>query len=227
MRQTIFCFLLQSIYLVTYAQNKLPFDTTTQKVLFKEIIQLDTNIKADKIIAIAQDWFVSNPSNFNRTNKSSISAGEVIFGMPRANSNNVDILFKNDQPLKLTDTIRKKLLGKGVLKFWGNTAGHLRLAYFEYDIEILAKKGKLKIEISNFNYTHYNQVNMQQVQIWGWKDKGPCSSKNTLEELMKCEYCEEEQQKLYKFLNEDMKRLQEDLKQYLIVNLKKQSEDGW
>jgi hypothetical protein len=137
MRQTIFYFLLQTIYLVSYAQNKLPFDTTTQKVLFKEIIQLDTNIRADKIIAIAQDWFVSNPSNFNRTNKSSISAGEVIFGMSRANSDNVDILFKNDQPLKLTDTIRKKLLGKGVLKFWGNTAGHLRLAYFEYDIEIL------------------------------------------------------------------------------------------
>ena len=103
--------------------------------------------------------------------------------------------------------------------------GCLRVLYIEYDIKVFVKNYKLKIGIMNLNYTHYNQVSMKQSQIYGFNDSGACNSKNTIENLLKCDHCSGEFDKLYSFLTADMSKLTADLKIFLKSN--KKSGDGW
>ena len=217
------CTLISTIF----GQSKLPIDSISKKVDFRRIIELDSTFKADQIFSSVKEWFSTNSKNFNRSNSDkNTNGGDALLGIQRANSVLIDQLYKNDQPLKLQDPIDKKLIGKGVLKYSATSMGCIRIIYLEYDIIILVKDSKLKVDITNINYTHYNQMHMKQSQIFGWNDEGPCSSKNTIEKLLTCTLCSEEFETFYSFLNIDMSKLVNCLKQYLIDN-KKASTVGW
>jgi len=59
------------------------------------------------------------------------------------------------------------------------------------------------------------------MQFGSWNDEGPCSSKNTIEELLNCEKCKGEFEKFYLYLKSDMNKLIDDLKTYVNNNKKK------
>ncbi len=202
-------------------QEQLPIDTSTKKVVFKEIIELDTALKADAIYSLVKEWFSTNSKTFNRSN--SEKNFDLIGGT--GNSAQVDQLYKNDQPLKLEDADAKKIIGKVVMKYTGGKMGCIRVLYIESDIKVAVKDAKTKIEITNINYTHYNQTNFKQSQFYGLKDNGPCNSKNTIENLLNCERCKGEFEKFYDFLKTDSAKIIEDLKTFLRDNKKK--EDKW
>jgi len=224
---TIFAFLI-TWATMTFGQSKLPLDTISKKVIFRQVIELDTTYKAEQIFSTVKEWFSTNTKNFNRSNSDkNFSTGDALLGIQRGNSALIDQLYKNDQPLKLQDPIDKKLIGKGILKYTGTSMGCIRVVYIEYDIKVFVKDYKLKVEITNLNYTHYNQMSMQQSQIYGWSDNGPCSSKNTIENLLTCERCSGEFEKFYYYISTDMDKITTDLKKYLIDNKKARSGDGW
>ena len=224
---TIFVFLITGVTMI-FGQSKLPLDTISKKVVFRQVIELDSTYKADQIFSTVKEWFSTNTKNFNRSNSDkNFSTGDVLLGIQRGNSAQIDQLYKNDQPLKLQDPVDKKLIGKGVLKYTGTSMGCIRVVYIEYDIKIFVKDYKLKVEISNLNYTHYNQMSMKQSQIYGWSDDGPCSSKNTIENLLTCERCNGEFEKFYTYITTDMDKIKTDLKKYLNDNKKASSNDGW
>ena len=215
----------------TFGQTKLNVDSTTGKVVYREIIELDTTYKADRIFGLVKEWFSTNSRNFNRSNSDKSfdlleAANTILTGTTnKINLNQIDLLYKIDQPLKYQDINEKKVIGNGVLKYSETGRGCLHTFYFQYDIKVLVKDYRCKIEISNFTYTHYNQANLQQMQIYGLKDQGYCSSKGTIENLIKCERCPNEFDKLYTYMTIDMTKLKMDLKFFLQAN--KKTEDKW
>ena len=213
---------------LTNGQSKLPMDTVSKKVVFKQIIELDTTYKADLIYSIVKEWFSTNSKKFNRSNSDkNFSTGDAFLGIQRGNSTQVDQLYKNDQPLKLYDQAEKKLIGHGVMKYTGTSMGCIRVLYLEYDIKVLIKDFKLKVEVTNLNYTHYNQMSMKQSQIYGWTDDGPCNSKNTIENLLTCKRCKGEFEDFYSYLSSDLPEIIKDLKKFLLDNKKIVSGDDW
>lgn len=210
----------------SFGQTKLNVDSTTGKVVYREIIELDTTYKADRIFGLVKEWFSTNTKNFNRSNSDkNFDFWTMVSGNVKSNSSKVDILYKNDQPLKYHDFNEKKVIGKGMLKYSETGRGCLHIFYFEYDIRVLIKDYKCKVEITNFTYTHYNSVTMNQIQIYGLKDQGYCSSKGTIENLIKCERCPNEFDKLYTYMTIDMTKLKMDLKFFLQAN--KKTDDKW
>lgn len=210
----------------SFGQTKIALDSITGKVVYREVIELDTTYKAEKIFSLAKEWLSTNTKNFNRSNSDkNFDFWTMVSGNVKSNSSKVDILYKNDQPLKYHDFNEKKVIGKGMLKYSETGRGCLHIFYFEYDIRVLIKDFKCKIEITNFTYTHYNSVTMNQIQIYGLKDQGYCSSKGTIENLIKCEKCPNEFDKLYTYLTIDMTRLKMDLKFFLQAN--KKTDDKW
>jgi hypothetical protein len=214
------------ISIQSFGQTKIALDSITGKVVYREVIELDTTYKAEKIFSLAKEWLSTNTKNFNRSNSDkNFDFWTMVSGNVKSNSSKVDILYKNDQPLKYHDFNEKKVIGKGMLKYSETGRGCLHIFYFEYDIRVLIKDYKCKIEITNFTYTHYNSVTMNQIQIYGLKDQGYCSSKGTIENLIKCEKCPNEFDKLYTYLTIDMTRLKVDLKFFLQAN--KKTDDKW
>ncbi len=208
------------------AQTKLPIDSATGNVVFRTVIQLDTTYKADRIFSIVKEWFSSNSKEFNRSNTDKNgAAADAFLGVKKANSTTLDQLYKNEQPLKLQDATEKKLIGKGVLKYTGTTFGCVRIMYVEYDIKVFVKDYKLKVEVANLNYAHYNQVTLKPAQLGSWQDEGNCSSKGVMENLVKCDKCEDGLGEFYLYLKDDIRKLGIDLKTYLLNN--KKSSDGW
>lgn len=162
--------------------------------------------------------------NFNRSNSEKNSQGSNVWlGTPKKNSAQVDALYKNDSPLKLADKESLKIIAKIVNKYTGGTMGCIRVIYFEYDLIIKIKEGRYKYEITNFTYTHYNQATGKQSQIYGLKDDGPCKSKGDLNELISCDHCNGEFEKLYKYLTSDISKFLDDMKS----NIDKKANDNW
>ena len=112
-------------------------------------------------------------------------------GYSNQNSAQVDILYKNENPITLSEKNDKKIIARVVTKYTGGAILCIRILYFEYDIILKFKSGRYKFEVTNFRYTHYNQSTMKQMQLYGIKDSGDCNSRNSLENLLwentKCE----------------------------------------
>lgn len=219
-------FIICILFLITTvkieAQSQLPLNKEN-KVSYSEVVK-DSTKKKDELFSLAKDFLSTNLSNFQRSNSENNHSADI-WGGQKANSEKVDILFKNENPITLSDKENNKIIAKVVNKYTGGTMGCIRILYFKYDIILKFKDGRYKYEISDFNYTHYNQASMQQSQLWGWDDSGDCNSKSKLENLLKCEKCKKEFEKLYSYLDKDTKKLITEMKKALAKD--KKEEDDW
>jgi hypothetical protein len=206
--------------------SKLPVDKETGTVLYKNIIELDPSYTSDKLYKLSKEWATTNIKLFNGSN-SEDQAGVVstFFGINKGNPSSVDQLFKNDQPLKFHDDATKRLVVRGVHKYTGGNFGCLRIVYLEYDVKVAVKDSKAKIEITNLGYTHYNQMSMKQVQLYGWSDSGDCKSKGQIEELLKCDSCEGSLNDLYSYIDRQSIEIMNSYKTFLAKNNK--TDDNW
>lgn len=194
-------------------------------ISFNEVVTTSNQMSENQIYNNLKDWISTKSSNFNRSNSEKNAQGsEVWGGTTKQNFAQIDALYKNETPLKLSDKESYKLIAKIVNKYTGGTMGCIRILYFEYDLIIKIKDSKYKYEITNFTYTHYNQSTGKQTQMYGMKDEGPCKSKGDLNELFECERCKKDFQKLYDYLKNDIHILIEDMK----TNTdKKPTDDNW
>jgi hypothetical protein len=194
-----------------FAQVNFPMDDSGE-IVFSGVVQTKNDLSADKIYDNAKEWLSTKSANFNRSNSEKNNQGAaVLLGVKKSNFENVDALFKNDNPLKLSDKEEKKIVGKIVNKYTGGNTGCVRVIYLEYDLIIEIKDGRYRYKFANFIYTHYNQVKAQQAQIYGWKDEGNCKSKGALTGLLSCEHCEKELNKFYSYINSDVSKLIEEM----------------
>lgn len=205
---------------------KLQVDKESGNVIYKEIIGLDSIYTAQKLFNLSKEWATTNNKLFNGSNSENQSdAVSAFFGVRKVNPATVDQLYKNEQPLKFQDDAAKRLVVKGVNKYTGGTYGCIRVVYLEYDVKIAVKDAKVKIEITNIGYTHYNLATMKQCQIGGWSDEGDCKSKGQIEGLLKCDSCEGGLTDLYSYIDKEMKVVINSYKSFLVTN--KKSDDNW
>jgi hypothetical protein len=208
------------------SQAEFKKDDKSQKIVFTKIIELDTSVTSEKIFNLSKQYLSTSLSELNRSNSDkNFSTNDLLIGTQRGNSANVDQIHRVNEPLKYSDKDENKLIGKCVVKYSGNSAGCLRIIYTEGDVDISIKKNRIKISITNLNYTHYNQMSMKQAQIYGWNDEGPCASKNKLEELLNCDRCKNELNRYSEFANEQFNSIINNYEKFM--KAAKTSSEEW
>jgi hypothetical protein len=210
------------------SQNQLPVDSASAKVLFKEIFEFDSTYTSDQLYKSAKEWYLTSVNQLNRSSADkNFNAGNMLLGAQKSNSSLLDQLYLIEKSLVLEEPEDKKLIGKGVLKYSGGTMGCIRIFYLNFDVKTFIKDSRMKIEITNFTYNHYNQVSMTKSQIYGWNDSGPCMSQNTIESLMTCDRCAREFEKFYTYIKEDMPKIMISIKEYIQANKPTAEKDDW
>lgn len=222
MKHLLFFLLLT---LKSYAEITLPIDSATKKVSFSYVFYVDSTMNADQVYKLGKQWFSSNTSTFNRSNSDKVYAFDTWFMDSRNNTIELDQLYKSDQVLKFYDDEKKKLIGKGMLKYTAGQVGCLRLLYWQFDVNFAAKDGRYRIELTNFTYNHYNQVKLRKSQISGFADNGICNASNTMENFILCTTCPNEFDRFYSFFVFDMQNLVKSLKSY--INDARSQNDKW
>jgi hypothetical protein len=207
-----------------FAQKLLKIDTTTGKILYKNIVEVDSS---GNTYGVIKRWFTENKSVFNRGNNEKAGVGlQAMFGLQKNGSADLDQIYVIDNPLKYESSSEMRMNGIGVIKYTGSNLGCLRLVYIQYDIRVSVKETKYKIEITNLTYTSYNPYNNnQQMQFSGLNNKGPCSSKGSLETLLDCDGCDKPLRDMYTFIHFEMSKIMVDLENYIRLN--KSSNDEW
>lgn len=186
-------------------------------VSFSDVINLDSTYTATNIYSSAKEFVLTNTKAFNRSNSENHGSGkDAIWGLSKNKGESVDLLYKNENPLKLDDP-GKRITAKGVFKYTGRDAlaPVLRLMYVEYNVNIYIKDGRYKIDITDFNYTHYNNREMKQMQIGTWKDEGPCSSKGKIETLLICDKAKKDFDIFYPALSDEMDKFHKELVSFI------------
>lgn len=190
---------------------KLPYDDESKQVLYRRIIDVDSSLSEKQIYLSLKAWLFDNKKNFSNASKERNADGaEIFFGVPRANTIQLDQGHKGDVGETLEFPEEFKLITRGSTKFDGSSLGCLRLMYVDFEIKVVAKKGKAKIEIYALRYAHYNQVTLKLMPISAWSDKGPCSSSNEIESLLECDKCNKELTRFYHYLNTKFENIQND-----------------
>lgn len=187
------------------------------KVTFAQVFTLDSSFNENVIYSLVSDFIAANNKAFNRYNgENNASMKDALWGVQKKGSENVDLLFKNDNPLKI-DKKDERLTAKGVYKYTGRDklSSALRLMFVEYMVNIYIKHGRFKIEITDFNYTHYDHRTMKQVQIGTMKNEGPCSSKGQLESLLLCDKAKGDFAVFYPSLNSEMQTFIKELSMHV------------
>lgn len=208
-----------------FAQVEFP-KNDAGKIAYSDIIVVDSAKSDEALYKAAKEFFSTNLPNFQRSNsEKNFQGANLWLGSPKKNAEQVDVLYRNDTPVTLADKEDKKIIARVVNKYTGGTMGCLRVLYFEYDVILKFKYGRYKYEVTNFIYTHYNQATMKQSQIYGMNDSGDCNSKNTLDNLLKCERCKNEFRKMCEYLDSDTRTFLEGMNTFIKEN--KKDDDRW
>lgn len=184
------------------ANSTLSLDTETNTVIFRKIVDVDSTLTENQIHSLLKKWIFENRSLLNDQNKErGISADEILFSNNRANTVHKDQEHKitNNEIVNYDD--QYKSVTKGVTKYDGTSLGCIRIMFVDFEIKVVAKKGKAKIEIYNMSYSHVNQVTLRKQSLNTISDRGPCSSSNRIEELLNCDNCKDGLSKFYYYLN--------------------------
>lgn len=196
------------------------------KIAYSSVIIVDSTKSGEELYKSAKEFFSTNLPNFQRSNSEKNFQGSNLWlGTTKKNAEQVDALYRNDTPITLSEKEDKKIISRIVNKYTGGTMGCLRILYFEYDVILNFKAGRYKYEATNFRYTHYNQATMKQSQIYGMNDSGVCNSKNTLDNLLKCEKCKNEFRKMYEYIDSDTRKLLEEMNTF--IKERKSDNDRW
>lgn len=195
-------------------------------VSFSEVVEVDKSITAEQMYKSAIEFVATNKSDFNRSNSEKNSDAATYFlGLSNADFAEVDVLFKNDNPLSFSDDSKNKIITNVVTKYSGSKLGYVRVMYVRYSISLQFKDGRYKYMANNFEYTHYNQATRKQTQIYGMKDKPPCGSNGSLDVLLQCNKGKKELGKFYNFLGNDVKALLLKINTSLVNNQSK--DEDW
>lgn len=194
-----------------------PIDAASKMVVYTEIITVDTAMKAKHIYDALKEWFSMDISNFYISSSEKASGtNDAIWGTKKANMSTVDLAYRNDQPLKMSDPDTKKLVGRVVIKYFGTSYGCVRLIYLTFDIKVQCKDGKYKYDVTNFDYTHYNHYNASKIGFNTLSDKGPCKSIGNIEDLLLCDNCTDGLEKFFGFVDKSVKNTLNSMNEYVL-----------
>lgn len=195
----------------------LPFDSATGKIVYTNIVKVDSTINSRDIYNAFKEWISSDISTFYIiSSEKSSNTTDAIFGARKSNMSTVDLQFKNANPLKMSDPETNKLIGQAVIKYFGSSLGCVRLIYLTFDIKIQIKDGKYKYDITNFDYTHYNPYNGYKITFNTLSDKGNCKSSGDIEDLIHCDNCSDGLSGFYSFIDKSVNMIISTMNEYIL-----------
>jgi hypothetical protein len=157
---------------------------------------------------------------------STVAATYSLLGVKSANTQVVDLMFKNDIPLKYSDANSQTLIVKIVNRYEGGGFGCVRIVWWEYDLKLKFKDGRYKIEVVNFKYSHFSNANTAiKVQFYGMEDGSDCGSYGNIENLLRCQPCMNEFREMYSYLIGDSRILMQYIRKEIKKNALKKDDD--
>jgi hypothetical protein len=208
--------MLLASHAVLQAQEKLPYDAASGRIVYKFSVDADKSVKKKALYNLLQDWFYQNTELFSRSN----TTDTLKSADKKKNENKEAVLreFANLTPLQHTDPESDRLSGKVILKYTGNSNGCIRLFYVQYALVIIVEDNKLTGEVCNIRYNHFNPKTYQTQPVFNWSGQMPCDEVSTLEYLKDCEVCHDEFAKFSLFLNKDVEDLLNSLRSFVKAN---------
>ena len=201
---------------VLQAQEKLPYDAASGRIVYKFSLEADKTVKKKALYSLLQDWFYQNTELFSRSN----TTDTLKTADKKKNENKEAVLreFTNLTPLQHTDPESDRLSGKVIMKYTGSSNGCMRLFYVQFALVIIVEDNKLTGEVCNIRYNHFNPKTYQTQPVFNWSGQMPCDEVNTLEYLKDCEVCHDEFAKFSSFLNSDVEELLNSLRSFVKAN---------
>ncbi|MCX2679117.1 hypothetical protein OOZ15_04115 [Galbibacter sp. EGI 63066] len=194
----------------------LSFASNAQEFEFDSIV----NYNSDKDISKeAEKILASNAVNLYKTNRE-------IQGFVSGKSKRITLLSEEKQEnTGLSYVGESEVIASAMYKYEGTQMGCIRVMFINYDISLKFKEDRYKIELSNYNYSHYNNKTSDAVQVYGMKDVGPCRSKNSIEDFINnCKRCKRQKRDLVEYLTKDAK---ETIKTIASEMDERLNEDDW
>jgi hypothetical protein len=208
--------MLLASHAVLQAQEKLPYDAASGRIVYKFSVDADKSVKKKALYNLLQDWFYQNTELFSRSN----TTDTLKTADKKKNENKEAVLreFANLTPLQHTDPESDRLSGKVIMKYTGSSNGCIRMFYVQYALVIIVEDNKLTGEVCNIRYNHFNPNTYQTQPVFNWSGQMPCDEVNTLEYLKDCEVCHDEFAKFSSFLNKDVEELLNSLRSFVKAN---------
>jgi hypothetical protein len=153
---------------------------------------------ADELYKGALEYINSNAREFSlQIGESTVTTTYQLLGVQKQASHNIDNQYKNVTPVKYSDSESKKIITRVVGRYEGGGFGCVRLVWFDFDLILQFKDGRYKYELSNYSYSHYNAATLLKAPFMEMQDGGDCGSSGNLENLLRCNRCHNEFDKMY------------------------------
>lgn len=112
-------FIVAPLFLVSSMAISQPLFTLPMedgKVTFSRVIELEDSFTENDIYSLVKEFIATNNKSFNRQNSESHFSGkDILWGLEKKGGENVELLFKNDNPLKV-DVTNERVAAKGIFK---------------------------------------------------------------------------------------------------------------
>jgi hypothetical protein len=204
---------------------RFPF-ISAERAGFVYVVEVEGKSAAD-LYKIADEAVNSNSREFSRqADGSSVASTYAILGVKQASTQVVDMMFKNDSPVKYADPASHKIIVRVVNRYEGGGFGCVRLVWWQYDLILKFKDGRYRMELTNYGYDHFGNANMaNKMQFYGMQDSGDCSSSGKIESLLGCDRCHNEFSKMYDYLTADASRLMNTLSDIISKHTEGEGDD--
>jgi hypothetical protein len=147
---------------------------------YQQTIKLSTTKTTDVYTAV-EKWFNTNTGIFTVKN------AEPTVEPKEKNKNDVDAAYGNSRPLQSLDPNANRLIGQGLIKYFGGTRTSIRLMYVKYDIVVEIKAGQLSFKATNLRYYHFDPKSYTDANVFSFTGGKPCDNTGTMDYLVGCQ----------------------------------------
>jgi hypothetical protein len=199
----------------------------SEKAGFVQVVEVEGRSEAD-LYKQADEVVNSNSREFSRQAEgSTVATTYALLGVRSASTQVVDLMHKNETPVKYSDPNSHKLVVRVVNRYEGGGFGCVRIVWWEYDLILKFKDGRYRMDLTNFSYNHFNNANNAvKTQFAGLEDGGDCKSSGNIESLLRCSGCYNELGQMYTYLIEDAWKVMKLVKDG-IEKQATQKDDDW
>ncbi|WP_118976986.1 hypothetical protein [Taibaiella koreensis] len=176
----------------THAQ--LPMDSATRKITITETLTFDNRTK-ENLVSFATQFLQTHAGDMFFMNERAKDRPEWTEGRARWADNN----YK--QPGYYSDIQDQyTVIGKAVYCYKGAREGCIQMLTISADVIMMCKDNRMRVEFTNFNYTHKNIGAPPAYLAVGALGDGRCDPTGTLEQLYSCNACPKVLEAISKFI---------------------------
>lgn len=139
----------------------LMIDSATGKFSYEDVVKSDSTLSDTFLFERSKEWAVGESPRLNKVSDDKAEDKmymQAFLGVNYANFATLDQFYKNRDVIKMQNLATKKIILHGVYKYTGAVMSCLGEIYTSYDVIIQFRKGRAKIEFTNFNCDIYSSI---------------------------------------------------------------------